>query len=63
MFVTLWKFIHDVEHLSVIVKTVHLLVGRIMPFLFPAWIRDALNVLHAIWNDCAVDESLNLVGG
>ena len=61
MFVTLWKFLHDVEHLSLKVEAVHFLVGRIDPFLFADRVCDALNVLHALRNHCAVYQSLNLV--
>jgi len=38
MFVTLWKFLHDVEHLSLKVEAVHFLVRRINPFLFADWV-------------------------
>jgi hypothetical protein len=61
MFVTLWKFLDDVEHLSLKVEAVHFLVGRIDPFLFADRVCDALNVLHALRNYCAVYQSLNLV--
>ena len=61
MLVALWKFVHDVKHLSLVEQSIEFLVSRILPLLLPNWILDSIDVLHAFWYNCVVEKSFNFI--